>query len=87
MKDIAKELNIKGHEVGDKGNIDMYICRYVDINIQDYLLHRPMSSSQFPLLIIEIYGPFDIEVHMAKNGRYYLLDTARVFPPEKRDKK
>ena len=29
----------------------------------------------------ELSAPLDIEVHRGKDGRIYLLDTARVFPP------
>lgn len=28
-----------------------------------------------------MYGPADLEGHMGKDGRYYILDTARLFPP------
>jgi hypothetical protein len=30
----------------------------------------------------EICGPADIEAHEGKDKRYYVLDTARLFPPE-----
>ena len=30
---------------------------------------------------VELYGPTDIEVHRGRDGRFYVLDTARVFPP------
>ena len=30
---------------------------------------------------VELYGPVDIEVHRGKDGRFYVLDTARLFPP------
>lgn len=30
----------------------------------------------------EIYAPTDIEVHRGTDGRLWILDTARVFPPE-----
>ncbi|GAM18575.1 hypothetical protein SAMD00019534_017500 [Acytostelium subglobosum LB1] len=29
-----------------------------------------------------IYGPGDIEVHKGTDGRYYMIDFARAFPPE-----
>ena len=29
-----------------------------------------------------LYGPADIEAHRGKDGRFYVLDLARVFPPE-----
>ncbi len=28
-----------------------------------------------------LYGPCDIEGHLGMDGRYYVLDFARVFPP------
>lgn len=30
----------------------------------------------------QIYGPTDIEGHRGRDGRYYLVDFARLFPPE-----
>lgn len=33
-------------------------------------------------LISSVHGPADIEVHLGTDGRYYVLDLARVFPPE-----
>lgn len=32
----------------------------------------------------EIYGPFDLEVHMGADGLLYIIDPARLFPPEYR---
>jgi hypothetical protein len=29
-----------------------------------------------------MHGPADMEGHLAKDGKYYLLDFARCFPPE-----
>jgi hypothetical protein len=29
-----------------------------------------------------LYGPTDIEVHLGYDGRYYLLDSARLMPPQ-----
>ncbi|KYQ99702.1 hypothetical protein DLAC_03642 [Tieghemostelium lacteum] len=29
-----------------------------------------------------VYGPGDIEVHKGYDGRYYMIDFARIFPPE-----
>jgi hypothetical protein len=28
------------------------------------------------------YGPGDIECHLGKDGKFYVLDFARTFPPE-----
>jgi hypothetical protein len=30
---------------------------------------------------VDIYGPVDLEGHVGPNDNYYLLDTARLFPP------
>ena len=29
-----------------------------------------------------LHGPADLEGHLGNDGRYYLLDFARLFPPE-----
>lgn len=29
-----------------------------------------------------LYGPCDIEGHIGKDGKYYIIDTARVMPPD-----
>lgn len=29
-----------------------------------------------------MYSPLDLEVHQGLDGRYYLLDFSRLFPPE-----
>lgn len=28
------------------------------------------------------YGPGDLEAHLGMDGKYYVLDFARVFPPQ-----
>lgn len=33
-----------------------------------------------------IYAPSDIEVHHGHDNRFYLIDFARVFPPQAPDK-
>jgi hypothetical protein len=30
----------------------------------------------------QIYGPTDIEGHLGRDGRFYMIDFARLFPPE-----
>ena len=30
----------------------------------------------------QVIGPGDMEVHVGSDGKYYLLDLARLFPPE-----
>jgi len=29
-----------------------------------------------------LYGPGDIEGHLGRDGKFYLLDFSRLFPPE-----
>eukprot|EP00759_Apiculatamorpha_spiralis_P010260 PhF_6_TR17071/c0_g1_i2/m.26164 len=29
-----------------------------------------------------LFGPVDLEIHLAKDGRMYVIDTARLFPPD-----
>jgi hypothetical protein len=29
-----------------------------------------------------IYGPFDLELHQGEDGLLYVVDAARLFPPE-----
>ena len=29
-----------------------------------------------------LFGPCDIEGHRGRDGRYYVVDLARLFPPE-----
>eukprot|EP00029_Vermamoeba_vermiformis_P012721 TRINITY_DN765_c0_g1_i1.p1 TRINITY_DN765_c0_g1~~TRINITY_DN765_c0_g1_i1.p1 ORF type:complete len:2045 (-),score=399.74 TRINITY_DN765_c0_g1_i1:745-6357(-) len=36
----------------------------------------------FGAITKRLYAPADIEGHIGKDGRYYLLDTARLFPAE-----
>jgi len=38
---------------------------------------RETSTKQLKL----VYGPVDIEGHQGLDGRYYVVDTARLFPP------
>lgn len=34
---------------------------------------------------MELSGPIDLEGHLGKDGRYYLLDFSRLFPPDRVD--
>ena len=31
--------------------------------------------------MVKMYGPIDIEGHLGRDGRFYILDAARLFPP------
>ncbi len=47
------------------------------INMKAHLVGRDQSKKK-----VELYAPADIEAHKGTDERYYVLDTARVFPPE-----
>lgn len=47
--------------------------------MREYL--SSFSSSFFLDLIVVTTRPADIEGHRGKDGKFYVLDTARVFPP------
>ena len=32
---------------------------------------------------VVMQGPVDLELHLARDGRYYAVDLARLFPPQK----
>lgn len=55
MKEVARNLNIKGHRVG----------------------HREVM----------LHSPGDIEGHLGTDGKFYVIDYGRVFPPEAPTKK
>ena len=46
------------------------------LNLAPHVVGRTPDVQQ------ELTGPCDIEVHRGKDGRTYVLDTARVFPPD-----
>lgn len=41
--------------------------------------HQVLETSTKTLKTL--YGPVDIEGHQGLDGRYYVVDTARLFPP------
>ncbi|KYR01649.1 hypothetical protein DLAC_01652 [Tieghemostelium lacteum] len=43
------------------------------LNLKGHIVGLPKTT---------IFGPGDIEVHKGTDGRYYMLDFARMFPPE-----
>ena len=45
------------------------------LNLKKHVVGRTPSVQK------ELYAPVDIEVHHGKDNRFYVLDTARVFPP------
>lgn len=45
------------------------------LNIKGHYVGQQETGQQF------LYGPVDIEAHHGRDGRFYVLDFARVFPP------
>ncbi len=43
---------------------------------------RHLNQKKHQVAGTDIYAPADIEGHLGSDGLYYVLDTARVFPPE-----
>ncbi|MDP2434321.1 MAG: hypothetical protein Q8P67_01100 [archaeon] len=46
------------------------------------VLNLKGHRSSDPSLETLIYGPSDMEAHLGRDGRFYVLDLARLFPPE-----
>jgi hypothetical protein len=44
-----------------------------ELNLKGHM--AGLNSSTF------LYGPADIECHLGKDNRYYVIDFARLFPP------
>jgi hypothetical protein len=67
MQSCAKILYLKPHRIADR----------------QYLVQRPqhLDDPSFQASIRTVCGPQDLEGHLV-NDQYYLLDFARVFPPE-----
>jgi hypothetical protein len=40
-----------------------------------------LKAHKHPLDAAEIYGPCDIEVHVGRDRRVYVVDAARLMPP------
>jgi len=51
------------------------------LNLKEHMVGKAQDRS------VPVYGPADLEGHLAYDGRYYVLDVARLFPPEKPDPK
>jgi hypothetical protein len=68
MREAGMWLNLKPH----------LVCRF------GLFLHEVFSVffSFSQVAGTEIYAPADVEGHVGKDNNYYVLDTARVFPPE-----
>eukprot|EP01091_Cochliopodium_minus_P008088 TRINITY_DN1798_c0_g1_i1.p1 TRINITY_DN1798_c0_g1~~TRINITY_DN1798_c0_g1_i1.p1 ORF type:complete len:1165 (-),score=271.99 TRINITY_DN1798_c0_g1_i1:41-3277(-) len=46
------------------------------------LLAKVLNISEHKVLNVNIFGPGDIEGHIGTDERFYLIDLARLFPPE-----
>lgn len=69
IKTVARVLNLKGHWAGMAQKQFLYTC--CDIGTAHFLLSLILMSS-----------PGGAEGHRGTDGHYYVVDTARLFPPE-----
>eukprot|EP00759_Apiculatamorpha_spiralis_P047027 PhF_6_TR42980/c0_g1_i2/m.65498 len=51
-------------------------------NVAKYLNLKAHYVGRNRTKLTLLYGPVDIEVHQGKDGRMYVIDTARIFPPD-----
>ena len=51
-------------------------------NKLNLLPHEVKSPKKVPPSRFEVFGPFDLEGHIGKDKRFYLLDFSRLFPPD-----
>lgn len=54
----------------------------LELSVSDFNHSSPHIAGVPGAATREIWGPGDIEGHMGTDGRYYVLDFARTFPPE-----
>lgn len=58
----------------------------LNLKIQDLAhklnLKRHTVFSRSEAVDKEIYGPFDLEGHRSNDGRFYVIDLSRLYPPE-----
>jgi hypothetical protein len=74
MQQAARKLNLKGHIVGDKAPIlSLLLCSF-------FLYFCVPCASELTSVQL-IYGPGDIEGHLGRDHRYYVVDCARYDPP------
>jgi hypothetical protein len=61
-------------------------CHMSDENVNDMMAQCGKILNLKPHRVtaqeLVIHAPCDIEVHHGTDGRFYVLDTARVYPPE-----
>ena len=63
-------------------NLNFYQYSY-DSNNQFFVNNNNNNNNgQLNENMKEIYGPIDLEGHVGKDGKYYLVDFSRLFPPD-----
>ena len=82
MAAAASKLNLKGHRIvipgtasADGSATPPPDSRLAALGAEEAPGVADEACSDF------IHGPGDIEGHMGRDGRFYVVDTARLFPP------
>jgi Clustered mitochondria len=69
-----------GNVIHDSSKVKQMVMRAcLRLNLKGHTVIE--RSTTTPKLV---YGPVDLEGHLGTDGRYYIVDTARLFPPQKR---
>ena len=79
MAQLGRALNLKEHVAGVHGKA--HLCVGVG-GTTTVTGHAPPCSRLAPWLnVFTRYGPTDLEAHLGTDGKYYVLDAARLMPP------
>jgi hypothetical protein len=77
MEKAALQLNLKGHLCGLQHQQEQQLEQQPKQQQQQQEKQQQQQQQQQVFL----HGPTDIEGHIGTDGRHYVLDLARVFPP------
>jgi hypothetical protein len=77
---IDKDTLIYGS--ADGGKTVMMSNPVVNKAMEDAAKYLNIKPHRVTDILVTIHSPIDIEVHAARDNNYYVLDSARVWPPE-----
>jgi hypothetical protein len=83
MRELGRALNLKPHALRRAGTVAAAAnesSASSSSSAASTSLSSSLSSSSSS--VVELCGPFDLEGHRGTDGRLYLLDFARLCPPE-----
>jgi hypothetical protein len=78
MRRVARQLHLKGHVVGRRPQAAAAAAA-ASSSATSATPTSPAANTRV------LHGPGDIEGHLGRDGQYWVLDFARVFPPEAPD--